>query len=347
MLNRLRFYPPMLAVIVTVFVHLNVACLAPAKDPPKPIRDWTVAPAIVELDQPHDLYLVGDVHGDYDRLAKLLAAAKLIEKPLKHPKDVRWVGGPAVVVCTGDLIDKGKHSLKVISLFRHLQEAAQTSHGRVIVTMGNHEAEFLASGAKDDKAEEFLKELDKHGLDPNDVANERDSQGAGRFMASLPFAARIGDWFCAHACNTDGRTLATLRKKLMDGVDADGYDAAILSDPKSLLQARLHDIPWWEEPGDTADESEARLHDYATALGVKHFVMGHQPGKAVFSDGTKRHQGELLQKFDGLIFLIDVGMSEAIDYSQGAMLHIAESGGQQIATVVLPDGTSKEIWKSK
>ena len=54
---------------------------------------------------------------------------------------------------------------------------------------------------------------------------------------------------------------------------------------------------------------------------MKHLVVGHQPEKVEFDDGTKRRKGEAFQKFDGLVFLIDVGMSRAIDDSRGALLH--------------------------
>ena len=45
------------------------------------VRDWKEHPAIVELDAPQDLYALGDVHGDYDRLVELLSSAKLIASP--------------------------------------------------------------------------------------------------------------------------------------------------------------------------------------------------------------------------------------------------------------------------
>jgi hypothetical protein len=35
-------------------------------------RDWEKCPAIVEMDTPHAVYALGDVHGDYDRLVRLL-----------------------------------------------------------------------------------------------------------------------------------------------------------------------------------------------------------------------------------------------------------------------------------
>ena len=53
-------------------------------------------------------------------------------------------------------------------------------------------------------------------------------------------------------------------------------------------------------------------------LGVHHLVFGHQPGKIKFADGTDRPAGAMYQKFDGLIFLIDTGMSRGVNSGRGA-----------------------------
>ena len=66
----------------------------------------------------------------------------------------------------------------------------------------------------------------------------------------------------------------------------------------------------------------ARLLGYADALGVKHIVFGHQPGNYTFNDGSKRKKGTMFENFGGLVFLIDMGMSRGVDYSQGALLRI-------------------------
>jgi hypothetical protein len=209
--------------------------------------------------------------------------------------------------------------------------------------MGNHEAEFLADPDDDDKALEFIKELERHGIAPRDVAAGRDPRGIGLYLRGLPFAARLGDWFFAHAGDTGGRTLEQLRAALEQEVDNKGYDADVLLGKKGLLEARLHKGPWWERKGDRPAESEARLRDWVKALGARHLVIGHQPGHVAFADGTRRKKGTLVQKFDGLIFLIDVGMSDAIDYSRGALLHIRE-GPAPRAGVIYPDKTSRQVW---
>jgi hypothetical protein len=307
----------------------------------------------METDQ--DVYALGDVHGDYERLVTLLAAAEVIEGKPDHPREVRWAAGKAVLVCTGDLIDKGKHSLKVLAFFQALQAAAAKAGGRVIVTMGNHEAEFLADPGNP-KAQEFVKELADKQIKPAEVAAGRDALGVGIFLRGLPFAARVNDWFFAHAGDTRRHTLKQLRLELEEGVDAHGYKLILLEgkkeDPRlalrALLDARLHPAPWWQEGKDEPDrKGRDRLAGYVQALGVNHLVIGHQPGRVTFADGSRRPQGTMHQHYDGLIFLIDVGMSRGIDdsgqgYSTGALLRI--HGGKPKATAIFPDASTKRLW---
>jgi hypothetical protein len=306
-------------------------------------RDWAKYPTVVEVDTPHDVFALGDVHGDYDRLVTLLTTTKILADEPSRPEKARWAAGKAVLVCTGDMIDKGNQALRVIALLRALQESARAAGGRVLVTMGNHEATFLASPTKGKKTEEFRKELLAQGLDPSTVGAGRDTAGVGQFLGNLPFAARVNDWFFAHAGNTHGRTLKQLAADLQAGVERDGFQSAVLQSADSLLEARLHPQPWWEKSGENAAAGKQRLARYVAALGVKHLVIGHQPGNVTFADGTVRKKGQIHQAHDGLIFLIDVGMSRAVGYSTGALLHI-QTSKEGRATALFPYDRPHRLW---
>lgn len=341
-----------LAVVGCLAAALAAGCLVdatPAQTKPKgkPTatgRDWAKHPAVVEVDTKQDVYAVGDAHGDYDRLVTVLTAAKIIPGDPGPPEKVKWSAGKAVLVCTGDLIDKGDHGLRVIALFRALQTAAKAAGGRVIVTMGNHEAHFLAHPKEDNKkSAEFVAELNAKGIKPKDVGAGKDALGVGEFLRNLPFAARVNDWFFAHAGNTHGKTLKQLQADLQRDVDANGFKAVMLADPDSLLEARLHPLLWWQKEGESPADTRARLTAYVKALGVKHLVVGHQPGKVEFTPALVRKQGEMFQAYEGLVFLIDVGMSRAIGYSNGAVLHIP-AGKTPRATALYPTGPAKQLW---
>jgi len=303
-----------------------------------PPRDWARCPAVVTIETNEVVHALGDTHGDYARLVDLLVAGKLIAGKPASPEQATWSGGRSVLVVTGDMIDKWNHSLNVIALMRALVTSAASQGGRVVISAGNHEAEFLENPASE-KTKEFQDELKAAGIKPKDVANGTDSQGIGTFLLCLPFATRANDWFFAHAGSTKGRTLRQLIDDLQKGIDEDSYSAKVLLGNKGLLEARMKP-PWWEKEGDKPIESIARLLDYADALGVKHIVFGHQPGTYTFNDGSTRKKGKMFENFDGLVFLIDMGMSRGVDYSKGGLLRIEG----KTATAVFADGTEKRLW---
>ena len=307
-----------------------------------PPRNWGRCPATVSLETTEVVYALGDTHGDSDRLVKLLVTGKLIAAAPASPEQATWSGGRSILVLTGDLVDKWDQSLKVIALMRALMTSAGPQGGRVVISMGNHEAEFLED-PKGEKTKGFQKELKAAGLKPKEVAEGIDGGGIGKFLLCMPFASRVNDWFFAHAGSTKGRTFEQLGRDLQTGVDGEGYGAIVLLGNKGLLEARMKP-PWWEKAGDQPIDSQARLLGYADALGVRHIVFGHQPGNYSFNDGAERRKGTMFDHFGGLVFLIDMGMSRGVDYSKGALLRIEGNGSAETATAVFADGTQQQVW---
>ena len=304
-------------------------------------RDWKDAPAIVQIDTQADIFAMGDVHGDYQRLAELLAGAGLIGGIPPSPGRPAWTGGHAVLIFIGDLVDKGPDAVGVLTFVRALQPAAAASGGRVVVLMGNHEAEFLAAPAAKDR--DFPGQLKEAGLKPREVAACKGD--IGRFLCSLPFGARVDDWFFSHAGNTDGRSLPRLAADLESDVSRHGFGAPQLSDPNSILQARIGERGpngrAWFEAGGSRLPADRLLAAYADALGVRHIVEGHHHAIIHFPDGADRRLGEMFN-WRGELFLIDTGMSRDIGDSAGALLHIRPA--QKNAAAVCADGRETPIW---
>lgn len=84
------------------------------------------------------LYGIGDIHGDYDQLLKLLQSYSLTNQAGK------WIGGNARLVCTGDLTDRGPNGYKVVAYMRELQRQAAEEGGLVECLLGNHDALIIA-----------------------------------------------------------------------------------------------------------------------------------------------------------------------------------------------------------
>ncbi len=76
---------------------------------------------------------IGDVHGAYDSFVTILRSAGLVDR-----RD-RWSGGRSMLIQTGDVLDRGPHSRKVIDFLQRLERDAARAGGRVYSLLGNHE----------------------------------------------------------------------------------------------------------------------------------------------------------------------------------------------------------------
>ena len=104
--------------VLVCFSHQPVAAMEPA-------AKWDDVPRIIA---------VGDVHGAYDTFVTVLKSARLVDEQLS------WIGGPAHLVQTGDVLDRGPDSKKCMDLLMELEEQAARAGGRVHALVGNHEA---------------------------------------------------------------------------------------------------------------------------------------------------------------------------------------------------------------
>jgi hypothetical protein len=306
-------------------------------------RDWVKYPAVAQIENADEIFAIGDAHSDFKRLTRVMVAAGIIEiTKAEKPESAHWRAGHAVLVTTGDMIDKGPRALDVLRLLIAVRADARRAGGDVVILAGNHEAEFLADPTAP-KGQEFAKQLKAAHIDPREVGA---CEGEiGDFLCSLSFAARVGDWFFSHGGNAGGRTVAQLTADLQGGVDSDGYRTKQLIGDESILESRLNGEgrAIWMDAGLPDRGERALLADYARALGVAHIVEGHVPSPVAFADGVTRNRGEMFQRF-GLLFLIDTGMSEGVDDSGGAVLHITRGGGDEKAVAICPDGTKSPLW---
>lgn len=79
------------------------------------------------------IYVVGDVHGRYDQLIKLLQKSKVIDT------DLNWLAGTSHLVFLGDLFDRGDDVTKVLWFIYELEDKAKALGGEVHLVLGNHE----------------------------------------------------------------------------------------------------------------------------------------------------------------------------------------------------------------
>ncbi len=289
-------------------------------------RDWSSHPAVLELDPvPGDVYAMSDIHGGYDRMLALLAQNGLIAPGPTAPAELTWVGGNAVLIVVGDMVDKGPKSVEVVDALRGLENAAAAAGGKVVVTVGNHEAEFFYDPANDKtaKGDGFRAEMESLGIDPIAVASGADPRG--QWLRDLPFAIHAGKWFFAHAGNTAGRSIPDLEAALRSAIDLNpAYDGPETVGGNSILESK----DWYG----------ARLGN-AQSLGVQHIVFGHQPTAVGPS-------GKIALTADGVLFRIDCGMSPDVNYSAGRLLRLRTDAGKEVAQSLDPTGAVEVLWRS-
>ncbi len=265
---------------------------------------------------------VGDVHGDYSQFTTVLRQARLIDK-----KD-RWIGGKSHLVQTGDVLDRGPDSRKVMDLLIALAPQAQKAGGHVHALTGNHETmnvfgdlryvhpgEYAAFRSTKSRA---LQQRAFDVLSDSTLRNDADYkttwfnehplgwvehrlafEANGKYAAWIRgnnAAVRINDWLFLHG-GIGPQYVATPLRAINDGVRA-ALDPTRL--PAQGNIAEDPEGPLWYRGLATGDEQELAAHvdSVLAAFGVKHIAVGHS-----VSPGT------IFPRFAGKVVMIDVGLS--------------------------------------
>lgn len=116
-----------------------------------PLLAGLAALATLAAAPPLRLVAIGDVHGAGDAFVSILQRAGLIDAERK------WAGGNAILVQTGDLVDRGQDARAVLDLMMALESQASAAGGKVQALMGNHEVMTLLGETRDAAPEVFQK----------------------------------------------------------------------------------------------------------------------------------------------------------------------------------------------
>lgn len=300
-----------------LFVLLN-APFSPAKD------EWSGVERIVA---------VGDVHGDYAQFTTLLRQTALIDE------DEDWAGGRAHLVQTGDVVDRGPDSRKVIDLLRKLEKQARKAKGRVHALIGNHEAMNVYGDLRYIHRGEFAEFETRRSRQLLEAAFEAHAEGLRQSRPPEELPDLTGDyrlrWFDEHppgwvehreafaTSGEYGKWIASrqVAVKINDtlflhgGISPQYVDwtlkqinervAIELGDFSLLVEGGMltaSEGPVWYRGLAEKPEEEERAHVDRTleSFGIRRVVIGHTP-----TDGT------VVPRFGGRVVQIDVGLSAA------------------------------------
>ncbi len=300
-------------------------------------RDWQKFPAYVEVTGAERVYAVGDIHGAFDEFADTLAALKVAKRTGPTTFRFDWLAGNAILVMTGDLNDRGLHTKQVYDAVMDLQAQAEKAGGRVIVTMGNHEAMMLNG-----QVEEWAKTLTSHkkqhyqntldsftrdGLDYHKAISETGLYG--RWIRNLPLFAVVNGFMFVHGGipNTPV-TKSTLAADFKDDITTGDFKKGIFMNHDSVLWNR----DWWKD-----SELVARN---LKVLGVMGIVFGH-------TTGAMGPKGKIIAK-DNCLIALDVGMTPTYGYSKGGGLIMSIAAGDQLVfRAVYPDAPEEMLFNVK
>ena len=287
---------------------------------------------------------VGDVHGAYQRFTGILRAAQLIDQ-----RD-RWIGGRAILVQTGDVVDRGADSKRVIDLLRRLERDARRAGGRVFPLLGNHEFMRAAHDWRYVSAEEYEAFADhdsertqKAALERTTTAMRRRAQQEGRnfdaaayrdqFLRDIPLGyiemrrafdrgGEYGDWVRRRlaAVKVNGVLFVHAGVSERDAsLGCEGINAAIRADLAALpvpaekvpsLFASSGDGPLWYRGLATEPE--------ATFAPTVDRILGQVRARAIVVGHTPGPSiGRIVTRFGGRVILIDTGMLEGDFYPGG------------------------------
>ena len=101
---------------------------------------WTDVPRIVAISDPH---------GAFDAMVHTLVNAGVIDG------EGHWTGGETHLVITGDLLDRGADSRKIMDMVMRLEQQAPEAGGMVHQLLGNHDVMNMVGDLRYVSADEF------------------------------------------------------------------------------------------------------------------------------------------------------------------------------------------------
>lgn len=277
---------------------------------------------------------IGDLHGDYDKFVAALRLGKLVDG------QGHWIGGKTFLVQTGDVLDRGPDSKKIMDLLMQLEREAKKAGGRVLALIGNHEFMNIMGDWRYVSDPEFA----AFGDGPRQTPVGREPVGDfPRYRAAFAPTGPYGAWILTHSAivKVNGTLFMhgglspayasrdihqlnqSVRAELLGKRDA---RTGVGADPQGPL--------WYRGLAEPMQEPvlQAQLDQLFAAQKASRIVMGH----------TIQEKGVTLRA-NGRLALIDVGMSRFTIGGAASGLLIEAGGPTAPGTdriTVLRDGGS-------
>lgn len=261
------------------------------------------------------LYIVGDIHGHFEKLVKLLREAELIDA--QHA----WCGGEATLWFLGDFFDRGPDGIATIELIMRLQCQAAAAGGTVGALLGNHEPLLLAAQrfgrcATDEVAEQistlFVMNWVHNGGVLRDM--ERLTPEHVEWLNGLPAMALVGNHLLAHAdswiYSEYGDSIDQVNRNMaavLQGDDVEAWDRLLhqftrrFAFVEQMPRRFFDETPMNEHPG------PVRAQAFLDKFGGQQLIHGHTPICYITRQPAPQINEPLVYA-DGLCVNVDGGM---------------------------------------
>jgi hypothetical protein len=214
------------------------------------------------------MYVMGDIHGQYEKMRGALRAADLIDA------GDAWTGGAATLWFMGDYFDRGPDGIAAIDLIRSLQHQATAAGGRVGALLGNHDVLIMAArrfGARPSGGPggTFLSSWQLNGGVESDL--HRLTKARIDWLCSLPALQVDGGRLLAHA----DATFYQVYGRSVFGVNR--HISAILHSDDATAWDHLLDYFSQRRAFQDRDLGPARVGRVLNLFGGRQLVHGHTP----------------------------------------------------------------------
>lgn len=274
------------------------------------------------FDNVERIYVVSDIHGEYEALIDLLKVSGVIDDSL------HWMWADGHLVFDGDIFDRGDAVTETLWLIYRLEQEAMLAGGRVHYLLGNHELMVL----RDDNR--YVHEKYIKGTAKKTRIRHQDLFGPemelGRWLRTKNTMLKLNDLLFVHGGVSlklveRQLTLETINDKVRQYLDLKSSQVVFNDEPKFLFGSYG---PFWYrglliDMDDrysrlTKDEVQSCL-DFYDARCV---ILGHT------------EMGPVQSHFDGLVYSVDVPLDElgtlqALLWEDGNFYRVTGSGERE------------------
>jgi hypothetical protein len=240
-------------------------------------------------------YVIGDIHGQYEKFVRLLRESGLVGSELD------WTGADARLVLIGDFFDRGPGGVAAVDLVMRLQQQSAQEGGTVRALMGNHELLLLAALRFSEYRTQgpggtFFKDWVRNGGVRRDL--ERVSEAHVEWILNLPVMTRLSNRLFIHA----------------DGMFYLNFGRSVQEVNENVAEMLKSDTPQvWERLLIHFSERQAFVRDKNAAREINRVFQSYQivHGHTPISILTGQLPQDVTRPFiyaDGLCINVDGGM---------------------------------------